>query len=88
MMCWQRRIYFNGEKIFVYRAGLRGMIHAVLRVTIKYVFGSCTFVEFVVPRVASCAFMWAERLLPFGEEKKSMQGCRWVRVFSRWMRIS
>ena len=46
------------------------MIHSVLRVAIKYVFGSCTFVEFVVPRVASCAFMWAERLLPFGEEKK------------------
>ena len=46
------------------------MIHSVLRVVIKYVFGSCTFVEFVVPRVASCAFMWAERLLPFGEEKK------------------
>ena len=35
------------------------MIHSVLRVAIKYVFGSCTFVEFVVPRVAS-----------FGEEKK------------------
>ena len=88
------------------------MIHAVMRVVIKYVFGSCMFVEFVVPPVASCAFMCAgilvailklflfdsghltsivigsERLLAFGEEKKRMQRCRWVREFSRWIRIS
>ena len=35
------------------------MIRAVLRVVIKYVFGSCMFVEFVVSRAASCAFMCA-----------------------------
>ena len=35
------------------------MIHAVLRVVIKYVFGSCMSGQFVVPGVASCAFMWA-----------------------------
>ena len=35
------------------------MIRAVLRVVIKYVFGSCMLLQCVVPAVASCAFMWA-----------------------------
>ena len=41
------------------------MIRAVLRVVIKYVFGSCMLLQCVVPGVASCAFMWAGILVAF-----------------------